>query len=97
MCKTSVRIAFLVYLDAHTKDIACTMKTADELCEYLDIEFSRVVDEATRQTSGMDATMRAATISGFLIKTGIKLSVKHVPQDVAEMAVLEVVREQYGS
>jgi len=67
-----------------------------DLHEYLDVNFTRVVDNVKKLTPGMDERVRAGYISGFLIKTGIKLAAKHgAPRDVVESALANIVEDNY--
>jgi hypothetical protein len=69
-----------------------------DLHEYLDANFARVIENAKKLTPGMDEVLRAGTIAGFLMKTGIKLAAKHgAPRETVEQSLLETVAEFYES
>lgn len=65
--------------------------------EYLDENFTRVIQNAKKLTPDMDKVLRAGTIAGFLMKTGIKLAAEHgAPRETVETSLLETVAEYYG-
>lgn len=67
------------------------------LHEYLDENFTRVIQNAKKLTPDMDKVLRAGTIAGFLMKTGIKLAAEHgAPRETVETSLLETVAEYYG-
>ncbi len=68
-----------------------------DLHEYLDVNFTRVIENAKKFTPDMDELTRAGTIAGFLMKTGIKLAAKHgAPRDVIETSLRETVEDYYS-
>jgi hypothetical protein len=62
--------------------------TGPELHDLLDVELSRVVREARRRAQPMTPIDFAGYVSGFLIKTGIKIAHKHgAPRSAIEDSV----------
>lgn len=72
------------------------IETADELSEFLDVNFARIVEEAGKLSPELDPVMRAGTIAGFLIKTGIALAAKNgAPEAVMRRAVDNMISEAF--
>lgn len=74
------------------------MKTPTELHEYLDVHFAAVIDKAVSLTIHMDPKVRAGSIAGFLIKTGVGVAVRGgCPKGTLLAAFTLAIDELYGS
>ncbi len=69
--------------------------TPEELCEFLDIEFARVIEQAkTRADFGR--TEFAGSAAGMIIKTGLQLAADHgAPERVMRDMTAGAIGEAY--
>ena len=69
--------------------------TPEQLCEYLDIESARIVEEA-KTKAGLDTVTFAGTVTGFLLKTAFALAAKHgMPRSVLESQIGGMIRSAW--
>lgn len=67
-----------------------------EIEEYLDIHMTEIISNLKAKAEGTDPLTLSGTITGFLMKTGLKLAAHGgCPRHVMEKAMADSIREAY--
>jgi hypothetical protein len=70
--------------------------TQKEIEEYLDIRLSEIINNLKAEAKGTDSVTLSGTITGFLMKTGLKLAVASgCPKHVMEKAMDAAIERAY--